>query len=53
MTRDNRYAAADCEGEFLIWRLSDGQKIFQKQLAKNGGFVSTYCAERRLNPFCG
>ena len=39
VTRDNQYVAVGSAGELLVWRLSDGQQIFRKRLAKQGGFV--------------
>jgi hypothetical protein len=39
VTTDNRYVAFGSNGELLIWRLSDGQQIFRKRLAKQSGFV--------------
>jgi hypothetical protein len=34
VTRDNRYVAVGSSGELLVWRLSDGEQIFRKRLAK-------------------
>ena len=39
VTGDNRYVAVGWSGELLIWRLSDGEQIFRKRLAKQSGFI--------------
>ncbi len=47
ITKDGRYLAAGYRGELLIWRLSDGQQVFRRALAKQAGFVA-YCAGDNL-----
>ena len=39
VTADKRYVAVGSSGELLIWRLTDGEQIFRKRLAKQSAFI--------------
>jgi hypothetical protein len=45
---DNRYVAVGWSGELLIWRLTDGEQIFRKRLAKQSGFIRYDAADNLI-----